>query len=147
MDRFYSQLLKISNFIASLFLFLVGTLIVLFGIYKCVDIAASFDTMEGLIADILKGLDVVFLGIVFQIIGIGFYELFVRPIDALPKWLVITDFDQLKVILVKTSITVMTISFVGKAVYWDGKETIVYYGVAIAAVIAALSYFIKVKSK
>ncbi|MEO1448334.1 MAG: hypothetical protein AAFV07_02340 [Bacteroidota bacterium] len=57
----------------------------------------------------------------------------------------INDFDKLKVIIVTTSITLVTISFAGKAVTWDGQEDIMGYGIGIGAIIAALSYFISVK--
>ncbi|MEO0341340.1 MAG: YqhA family protein, partial [Bacteroidota bacterium] len=60
-------------------------------------------------------------------------------------WLVIKDFDELKLLLVKASIMVIAISFVGKAVTWKGDTNIMYYGIGIGAVIAALSFFMSIK--
>ncbi|MEM6784568.1 MAG: YqhA family protein, partial [Bacteroidota bacterium] len=53
----------------------------------------------------------------------------------------------LKGILIKTAIVVMAISFMGRAVTWDGDENLLEYGVAIGAVIAALAFFLSVKEE
>ena len=130
---------------------LVGTVVLCYGAYESIlaisNIFYGSKSGEKIISLTLKSLDLIFLGIVIQIMGIGLFELFVKPIELLPDWLIIKNFDELKVLLVKASITVITISFVGRAVTWSGDENIVYYGVGIGAIIAALSYFIKVKSK
>lgn len=150
MDRFFYWLLKICNVLTALLFALTGTAVLVYGGAVCVlalkNIVAHTVGAEKIIADVMKGVDMVFLGIVIQLLGVGLFELFVRPIKNLPAWLVIQDFDQLKGLLVKSSVLVVTVSFVGKAVSWDGGENILYYGVGIGAIIAALSYFIKVKS-
>ena len=142
-------LLKGTNILASVLFAIVGTIVVFYGGYLSLmaikTVVTNLEAEGKIISTLLKGLDLVFLGIVVQILGIGLYELFVHSIESLPKWLVIKDFDQLKVLLVKASIMVIAISFVGKVVTWDGSEQIVYFGVGIGAIIAALSYFISVK--
>ena len=149
MDNLYLWLLKGTNVIASLLFAIVGTMVVLYGGYitvVAINAIISDLASEGkIISMVLKGLDLIFLGIVIQILGIGLYELFVHSIEKLPKWLVIKDFDQLKVLLVKASIMVIAISFVGKVVTWDGNDNILSYGVGIGAIIASLSYFISIK--
>ena len=149
MDHLFMWLLKGTNILASILFAIVGTIVVLYGGYLSLvaikTVVANLEAEGKMISTLLKGLDLVFLGIVVQILGIGLYELFVHSIESLPKWLVIKDFDQLKVLLVKASIMVIAISFVGKVVTWDGNEQIVYFGVGIGAIIAALSYFISVK--
>jgi len=149
MDHLFLWVLKGTNILASILFAIVGTMVVLYGGYLSVvaikTIITNLEAEGKIISMVLKGLDLVFLGIVIQILGIGLYELFVHSIDQLPQWLVIKDFDQLKVLLVKASIMVIAISFVGKVVTWSGEENILYYGVGIGAIIAALSYFISVK--
>jgi len=44
------------------------------------------------------------------------FELFVHPIQDLPEWLKVSNFDNLKSMLVKVIIVVMGISFMGRAV-------------------------------
>lgn len=151
MDTTLNWLLKGTSILAAFIFAIVGTLVVLYGGYVCTiaikTILTNLEAEGKIISTVLKGLDLIFLGIVIQILGIGLYELFVKPIEKLPNWLVIKDFDQLKTLLVKASVMVLGISFVGKAVTWGGEESIMYYGVGIAAIIGALSYFISVKQK
>ncbi len=151
MGNIFHWLLKGCNFFTSILFAFVGTIVLIYGGYEILLATQSIiDHTKGeekIIVEILKGLDLVFLGIVIQILGVGVYELFVGPIESLPEWLTIDKFDQLKGLLVKASITVVSISFVGKAVTWDGGEDIMYYGLGIGVIIAALSYFIKVKGK
>ncbi len=150
MDKFFAWLLKGTNFLSSILFAIVGTMVVVYGAYvssvalKSI-ITEDFEAQGKIISTVLKGLDLIFLGVVIQILGIGLYELFVKTIEQLPAWLIIKDFDQLKLLLVKASIMVIAISFVGKAVTWKGDTNIMYYGVGIGAVIAALSFFMSVK--
>lgn len=151
MSRFFYWLLKISGALSALLFAIIGTAVLIYGGLDCglqlKGILFHEKDAGEIIAKVLKSLDMVFLGIVIQILGVGLYELFVSPIENLPRWLVIKNFDQLKGLLVKSSVLVVTISFVGKATTWEGEEAIIYYGVGIAAIIAALSYFIKIKGK
>lgn len=151
MGKIFHWLLRGSNFFTSMLFAIVGTIVLIFGGYEILlatkSIVDNTKGAEKIIVEVLKGLDLVFLGIVIQILGIGIYELFVGPIANLPEWLTIDRFDQLKGLLVKASITVVSISFVGRAVTWNGEEEIMNYGLGVGAVIAALSYFIKVKGK
>lgn len=150
MDSIFTWLLKGTNILASILFAIVGTMVVFYGGYVCVvaihTILTNLEAEGKIISMVLKGLDLIFLGIVVQILGIGLYELFVHTIEKLPAWLVIKDFDQLKSLLVKASIMVIAISFVGKVVTWNGEESILYYGVGIGAIIASLSYFLTGKA-
>ena len=149
MGNLFRWLLKGCNFFTSIVFFIVGTIVLFYGGYKSIlalkGVLLGATVVEKVIVEVLKGVDLVFLGIVIQILAIGVFELFVSPIDNLPDWLTINKFDHLKGLLVKASITVVAISFVGRAVTWDGGEEIMHYGVGIGAIIAALSYFIKIK--
>ncbi len=149
MDHVFLWLLKGTNILASILFAIVGTIVVFYGGYLSIvaikTVLTNLEAEGKIISTVLKGLDLIFLGIVIQILGIGLYELFVHSIEQLPDWLVIKDFDQLKVLLVKASIMVIAISFVGKVVTWDGEQNIIYFGVGIGAIIASLSYFISIK--
>jgi len=99
------------------------------------------------VKDVLKSLDIVLLGVIFFTMAASLFELFIQKIDSLPDWLSITNLDQLKAMMIKMIIVVMAISFTGKIIIWDGETEIAYYGVGLAAVIAALSYFLLVKQE
>jgi len=104
-------------------------------------------SVEKVILQSLKAIDAVLLGIVFFIIGIGLFELFIKPIDNLPEWLKVRDLDQLKAKMVKVIVVVMGVSFTGRVVTWDGTTDLLGYGLSLAAVVLALSYFLNIKLK
>ncbi|MEM1093316.1 MAG: YqhA family protein [Bacteroidota bacterium] len=90
--------------------------------------------------------DLFLLGFSVLIAAVGIYELFVGALPNMPLWLRVTDFDTLKAVLIKAAIVVMGISFMGRAVTWEGEENLLNYGVAVAVVIAALSFFLTTKT-
>jgi uncharacterized membrane protein YqhA len=92
-------------------------------------------------------MDLFLLATVFYIIAVGLYELFINDKLVLPAWLVIHNFDDLKGKLISVLIVVLGVLFLSKAIDWDGKIGILYFGLAIAAIILALSYFLSQKIK
>lgn len=86
--------------------------------------------------------DLFLLGTVLLMIALGFYELFIDSDLKLPEWLQIRTFDDLKNKLVGVVIVVLGVMFLGFVVAWDGTRDLLGIGVAIALVIAALTYFL-----
>jgi uncharacterized membrane protein YqhA len=86
--------------------------------------------------------DLFLLGTVLLMIALGFYELFIDSDLRLPEWLQIRTFDDLKNKLVGVVIVVLGVMFLGFVVAWDGTRDLLGIGVAIALVIAALTYFL-----
>ena len=84
--------------------------------------------------------DLTLLASVLLIVGLGLFELFIGPAP-LPDWLIITSLDDLKASLVNVVVVVLGIAFLGQVVTWDGTQNLLPFGVAIAAVIVALSAF------
>ncbi|MEM0964341.1 MAG: YqhA family protein, partial [Bacteroidota bacterium] len=90
--------------------------------------------------------DLFLLGFTVLIASVGIYELFVGEVAEIPAWLRVGDLDALKGVLIKTAIVVMGVSFMGRTVTWDGEADLLSYGLAVAAVIVALSFFLSVKT-
>ena len=88
--------------------------------------------------------DLFLLGTVLLMIALGFYELFIDSDLKLPEWLQIRTFDDLKNKLVGVVIVVLGVMFLGFVVAWDGTRDLLGIGVAIALVIAALTYFLSI---
>jgi len=88
--------------------------------------------------------DLFLLGTVLLMIALGFYELFIDSDLKLPEWLQIRTFDDLKNKLVGVVIVVLGVMFLGFVVGWDGTRDLLGIGVAIALVIAALTYFLSI---
>jgi len=107
----------------------------------------GFEDSEGsVIYDTMTVVDLFLLSFSVLIASVGIYELFVGSLPALPRWLRMDDFESLKGILIKTVIVVLAISFMGRAVTWDGNENLLNYGLAVGVIVAALSFFLSVKS-
>ncbi len=97
---------------------------------------------KALALECIEVVDLFLLGTVFYIIALGLYELFIDDRVQLPQWLVIHDLDDLKDKLAGVVVVVMAVLFLGQVVTWDGERDLLGYGVAIALVIAALTYFL-----
>jgi uncharacterized membrane protein YqhA len=137
--------------IASISLFILGIVVMVYtfaeGIHIIREILQFSSGGKKVIYNALEILDLILLSFSIFIASVGIYELFVKSIDTLPAWVQVKDLDALKSMLVKVVIVVMSISFMGKVVTWDGKEDLLGYGIAIGAMTLALSYFLKVKTK
>jgi uncharacterized membrane protein YqhA len=86
--------------------------------------------------------DLFLLGTVFLMIALGLYELFVDENLKLPSWLSFSSFDDLKNKLVGVVVVVLAVLFLGAVVSWDGSRDLLGFGVGVALVIAALTYFL-----
>ncbi|MFM0034567.1 YqhA family protein [Paraburkholderia strydomiana] len=91
---------------------------------------------------IVEAVDVFLIAIAVYIISIGLYSLFIDDKLPLPKWLEVTNLEDLKGNLVSVVIAVLAVLFLREAVAWDGTRDIAAFGVALAMVIAALTFFL-----
>ncbi|MEL6975671.1 MAG: YqhA family protein [Bacteroidota bacterium] len=135
--------------VSSISLFILGLSVTIYAfvegahvIHNILDFSAG---EANVISQAMGILDLILLSFSIFITSIGIFELFVSPIPDLPKWLQIKDFDNLKGMLVKVIVVVMGISFMGRAVTWDGQEELLGYGIANGIIILALSYFLNSK--
>ena len=90
--------------------------------------------------EFIELIDLFLLGTVLYIVALGLYELFIDQDLPVPKWLHIATLDDLKEKLIGVIIVLLGVTFLGAV----GGSTIVgvdilYMGLAIAAVIVALT--------
>lgn len=102
---------------------------------------------KGLILAFIELTDLFLLATVLYVIAIGLFELFVDDRMDLPNWLEIHDLNDLKDKLIGVLVVVMGVLFLGQVVTWDGQRDLLGYGVGIACVIAALTWFTSQKPK
>lgn len=96
---------------------------------------------------VVEAVDVFLIAIAVNIISLGLYSLFIDDTIALPKWMQIRSLDDLKANLISVVIAVLSVLFLREAVAWEGDSDIAAYGVALALMVAALTFFlIKTKS-
>ncbi len=150
-QNIFGLLLKVLSFFAVLGILALAIGVIGYAIYEIIVVLKTMlrhyaDDNE-IILSVLKSADLVLLGVVLFIMGVGLFELFINPIDNLPNWLIIKDIDDLKSMLIKVIIVVIGVSFTGKIVTWDGTTDLLGYGVGLSAVIFALSFFLRVKGE
>lgn len=90
-----------------------------------------------LIAETIALIDMFLLGTVLFIVAAGLYQLFIDARTALPAWLRIRSLDDLKSLLTGVIIVALLVTFLGSAVSWKVGTDILYFGLAVAAVVLA----------
>lgn len=152
-----NHFLRTSRFM--IFLAVIGALIaaltvLIYGLIEVVQLvvvtietgSVSRSGAKALALELIETVDLFLLGTVFFIISVGLYELFIDPNVGLPAWLEIRTLDDLKNKLIGVVIVVLGVLFLGQVVAWDGERDLLGYGAAIALVIAALTYFLGLKT-
>jgi len=93
-------------------------------------------------------MDTFLVGATLMIAAFGFYELFIikgeQPSGALwlPKWLRMRDLEDLKARVVSMLILVAAITFVDRTVESQDQQEILFLGIGISIIIAALTTFL-----
>lgn len=153
LQNIFGLLLKVLSFFAVLGILALAIGVIGYAIYEIIVvlqiILEKYATADDdkIILSVLKSVDLVLLSVVLFIMGVGLFELFIKQIDNLPKWLIIKDIDELKSMLIKVIIVVISVSFTGRIITWDGTTDLFGYGVGLGAVIFALSFFLRVKGE
>ncbi len=96
---------------------------------------------------VIEVIDIFLLGTVCYITALGLYELFIDDSLDLPHWLQIHTLDDLKNKLTSVIIVVMGVIFLSQVISWDGERNLMVLGFPIAAVIAALTWFLRFSTK
>jgi uncharacterized membrane protein YqhA len=91
---------------------------------------------------VIEVIDRFLLAAVAFLVALGLCKLFVNRRVPVPSWLEIATLDDLKDKLVRVIVVILAVTFLGQIAAWDGGYTIAAVGGGIAAVIAALSYFL-----
>lgn len=141
--------------IAVLGTFLSGTVLLIFGVLSVVNVSieAIFELdlsshgVEEMAVEFIRLTDVFLLGTVLYIVSLGLFQLFIDPTLPLPPWLIINNLEHLKEKLIGVIVVLLGVTFLGEVVSWDGETDILRLGVAIALVIAALSFVLTTLAK
>ena len=92
----------------------------------------------------IKLIDLVLIATILQVVAIGIYSLFIDSRVPLPVWLRTADVDDLKFKLAGIVVIMLAVLFLEQFITWGSDRDLLMPGLAVAAVIAALSYFIRV---
>lgn len=141
-SRLLVLLAVVGSFIASATLMIYGSLRSLGIIWELLGHAGDAlltkeEYGKTLIAETIALIDMFLLGTVLFIVAAGLYQLFVDSRTALPGWLRIRSLDDLKSLLTGVIIVALLVTFLGSAVSWKVGTDILYFGLAVAAVVLA----------
>ncbi len=87
--------------------------------------------------------DVYLLAVALYILGLGLFSLFVNDNIPLPDWLEFHDFDDLKERLISVICVMLAVYFLQVVLSGTRGLDLVWLGRGIAAVIAALTFFVR----
>jgi uncharacterized membrane protein YqhA len=133
----------IGLFLSSATLLIYGVLLVFKTIWDTFhDLSLTTYDLEHLSVEFVLLTDAFLLGSVLIIVALGLFQLFVDRNIPLPPWLQVSTLDELKAKLLGVTVVLVSVSFVGLVVEWDGNDNILEIGVSIAAVILAISAFL-----
>jgi uncharacterized membrane protein YqhA len=90
----------------------------------------------------IEVIDRFLLAAVAFIAALGLCKLFVNSRVPVPSWLEIATLDDLKDKLLRVVVVILGVVFLGQVAAWEGGYEIAALAGGIAAVVAALSYFL-----
>lgn len=83
-------------------------------------------------------IDLFLLGTTLYIVALGLYDLFIDDTLPMPSWLRFHSLDDLKEKLLGVVVVLLSVSFLGFIVTWDGSNSILSLGIAVGLVLLAL---------
>ncbi|HET6793187.1 MAG TPA: YqhA family protein, partial [Acidimicrobiales bacterium] len=123
--------------------FVYGTAVFVHGIQEVIDHPFPVGNKIGLFALII---DLFLIGATLMIAAVGFYELFVGRIGGgreVPAWLKMSDLNDLKARVLSMVILVVAVSFVEVVVDFPAGVEVLQVGAGAAAVIVALTIYLR----
>ena len=91
----------------------------------------------------IKLVDLVLLATILEVVAIGLYSLFIDDDIPAPRWLRTVDVDGLKNKLAGIVAVMLGVLFLEQMIMTDGGPALMELGIGVAAVMLALSYFIR----
>ena len=146
MSRFIFLLAVLGSSLLAVSLFVYGFIITLSSLfYAFSHFTLHIEAMKAAMAVAVELVDLFLVATVFYIIALGLYELFIAKAP-LPGWLKICDLEDLKEKLLGLIVIALGVLFLGESLVWPNiTGDLLVYGVANAAVIAAISLYIWIK--
>src|SRR3990167_7135678 len=142
----YTVILAVlSSLAASVSIFIWASIKMFVTIYHMFEDILSAEA-TGTTAHAVAILDSFILAVILYIFAIALYELFIGELR-LPEWLVIKDLDDLKKKLSSVIALMLAVTFLEHLAEWSEPQGTLMFAVAIAVVIFALVFYMKVKEK
>ena len=147
-SRYIMLIPVINTFAASVALMLFEAIAVAKAV---IDAVREGDVSSGSTKDfavvLIESSDVFLIAIALYIISAGLYALFVDDTLPMPRWLEVHDLEDLKGNLISVVIAVLAVLFVREGVAWEVSRDFPAFGVALALVVAALTFFLMMQGR
>jgi uncharacterized membrane protein YqhA len=139
--RFVVLVAVVSVILVSVALFILGAGLAVQGIWHAVQSMLRGElTSTSITVDLLEVVSVMLKAVVFYLIGVGFYSLFIAPLN-LTAALGIRSFNDLEIKVVSVVIVIMAVTFLEHFISWNQAVETLLFGVSLALVVAALVLF------
>jgi len=143
--RFFVLIPVIGLAIAAGVLFVIGGFDLVHLLGTLVSEIGETNKEKNLIVEIVEIVHLFLVGTVLFLTSVGLYELFIQPLP-LPAWIKTHNIEELELNLVGLTVVVIAVNFL--SVIFEEKDiNLTYYGIGYALPIAALAYFMKVRSQ
>ncbi len=140
-SRYIVLLAVVSVLLVSATLFVVGAGMAVQGIWNAlVAISRGEFAATTITVDLLEVVSVMLKAVVFYLIGVGFYSLFIAPLN-LTAALGIRSFNDLEIKIVSVVVVIMAVTYLEHFIRWDQAFETLMFGVSLAVVVAALVFF------
>ena len=140
-SRYIVWLAVICTFVGSAALMLIGTYEVFYAIWQAaLHLSAQHNGELKLV--LIESVDTFLVATVLLMIALGLYQLFVNRELQLPAWLNTSSVEDLERRLAGMIIVVMAVLFLTQVIQWNGTIAILWLGLAVGAVIFAISAFL-----
>lgn len=140
-SRLIMILAVVGGFLGAFLLLVVVTWELIAEIWEAVIVHGTLRSAE-LKLVLIESMDTYLVATVLFLISIGLYQLFIDSEIPLPAWLQTRSVDDLEKRLSGMVVTVLSVIFLTQAVQWQSGQDILWYGLAIGAVIAGVSFFL-----
>ena len=147
-SRYMVMLAVLGAFVGSVVLFIYGTYESIYVLVRLISNWYDFTvTGKELLVTFISIVDYFLVATVLYLIALGLYELFIDDRIPVPSWAEIHNLDDLKEKLLAGVVVVLAVFFLSQVVSWTGGIDLLYLGLGIAAIIAALKYFLSGREK
>lgn len=147
-SRFFVYVIVVTSFLSSIILYVMSLNIIIHLFWSFVTaIPNTAQSGKQLAVTLLKVLDIGLIALVFQITSIALYKFFIceksttdsRFLQALH----ISDFRDLKSMLMQVAILILTVMFLEQAVEYGATLETLYFALSVSFVLVAVVFVIK----
>ena len=141
--RYIVLLAVVSVILVSVALFVIGAGLAVQGVWgAALAMLRGELTATSVTVDLLEVVSTMLKAVVFYLIGVGFYSLFIAPLN-LTAALGIRSFNDLEIKVVSVVVVIMAVTFLEHFIRWDQAVETLMYGLSLGIVVAALVFFQK----